>query len=378
MRGAIFKIEKDFDKEIRNFLKKTIVKKFFGAILIPCKVPANDSYAYLLIRDEALIEKASILPPVMPIQGGRVLKSFTRLGKIDAKVAVIMRPCEIRASIELSKLEQVDLTNVTLISVDCPGVIPLSDYLEDPVKGTDTFKEAFKTWESDSVRELCKVCYNFTLTGSDLHIGILGSEQGNLFLIPVSEKGRNLLDFFNINYENDISSWENIVKKKEDERKIKRKEFRENLRQEIEGIDNLLKTFSDCLNCHNCMRVCPICYCRQCFFDSDALNLPSTNYIKRAENRGSIKFPPETLLFHLGRMSHMITSCVSCGSCEDACPVSLPISRVFSFVAENVQNLFNYVPGMSVKDPVPTITYEEEELKEFENPYIETYNIQRM
>ena len=40
-------------------------------------------------------------------------------------------------------------------------------------------------------------------------------------------------------------------------------------------------------------------------------------------------FLPEPLLFQLGRMSHMSLSCVSCGMCEDACPVDIPVGRIF-------------------------------------------------
>jgi formate dehydrogenase subunit beta len=69
----------------------------------------------------------------------------------------------------------------------------------------------------------------------------------------------------------------------------------------------------------------------------------------------------------------MIFSCVSCGTCEDACPMGLPVAQVFSLVADNAQRLLNYVPGRSKEEPLPAAVYQEEELWEVEKPYFETY-----
>ncbi|MCK4234552.1 4Fe-4S binding protein, partial [candidate division WOR-3 bacterium] len=71
-------------------------------------------------------------------------------------------------------------------------------------------------------------------------------------------------------------------------------------------------------------------------------------------------------LFHLGRMTHMSLSCVGCGACEDACPMSIDVSQIFNFVADDSQELFNYVPGKSVEELLPLKTYKEDELHEVE------------
>ena len=376
MKGAVISGEKGINEKILDLLKNALDKGYFDAILIPSIVPAGDSYAYLLIKDKSLLEGASPLPPIMPVQGGKVLDKLTRLGKGEHKIAAVMRPCEIRAAIELFKLKQTNLENITFISTDCPGAIPLSDHLKNQAKSEDDFKNALDTWESDAVREVCKICHRFSMIGADFHIGLLGTKTGNISLIPNSEKGENLLDSLGVTYEDDVSGWEEKVKEKEKERQETRENVQKEFMLKTGGHDNLLETFSTCITCHNCMRVCPICYCRQCYFDSEALSLPPENYLTRAERKGSIKFPPDTLLFHLGRMSHMVFSCVSCGACEDACPVSLPVSQVFGLVGDRVQKVFNYVPGASIEDPLPILVYEEEELKEFEKQYIETYSKQ--
>ena len=124
-----------------------------------------------------------------------------------------------------------------------------------------------------------------------------------------------------------------------------------------------------CINCHNCMRVCPICYCRQCNFDSDKMKYSFEDYITRAEARGVLIVPTDTMLFHIGRMLHMSLSCVSCGMCEDACPMNIPVAQIFTMVGDRNQKAFDYVPGRSIDEILPLTTFEEKEFQEVEQSY---------
>jgi len=354
---------------ILDLLKKGLERKCFDAILIPVKVPAGDSYVWVLAQDNTLLDDASPLPPVMPVQGAKAISSVMRRGKGRKMIAAVMRPCEISATIELSKLGQVELDNVFLISIDCPGVLPLSDYLEDAKKGGVAFEKVFKQWGNESVRPICRVCHRFSIPmeASDIHIGMLGAGEGDIFIIPNSPKGETILKELDISPKKDIDSWKDKVEEITKEREKKRENLQEELKPEVIGLDRLLDTFGKCINCHNCMRVCPVCYCRQCYFDSEKLKHPYEDYLLRAEMSGGLRFLPDTLLFHIGRMAHMSLSCVSCGSCEDACPLKIPVSQIFCLIADETQKLFDYIPGRKTDEPVPMATYKEEELKEVED-----------
>lgn len=373
MKGSILPVEKNISETVIDFLKKGLDKKCFEAVILPKRVPSGDSFAYLLIKDESIIEGTSPLPPVIPVQGAKAISNLTRLGNAKKKILAIMHPCEIRATVELFKLKQAGLDNLLFMSFDCPGVLPLADYLENPEKNDQIYQQAYQKWESKDVRPVCKICTEFSAPASDLHIGLLGADRGKFFLIPVSPEGKGILDSLGLKTDDSLDSWEMEVKKLKKEKENKRKEAHRVQKTEVEGPDKLLETFSKCINCHNCMRVCPVCYCRQCYFDSEAFKLPPENFIKRAEKRGSFRLPADTLLFHLGRMSHMILSCVSCGTCEDACPMSIPVAQVFSMVADKAQQQFDYKPGLNREEPLPSVVYKEEELREVEKPYSETY-----
>ena len=366
-KGASLAVDGNAQKAIIEFAKKSLKQGAFDAVLIPCRVSAGDSFAYHLIGSETILEAASPLPPVMPVQGARVISSITRRGKGKKKIAAIMRPCEARATIELAKLGQVDLENITLITMDCPGVMPLSGYFEDADKGNEVFHDASQKWDSQPMRPVCWICDKFSSTGGeDLHIGTMARKSGSILLVPRSSKGEDVLKKIGLSLEEDVTDWEASVTKLTDQRKQKREQSNKTLRAGIEGIDKLTQAFSACINCHNCMRVCPICYCRQCHFDSDKMKFSFEDYLSRAERRGSLRVPTDTLLFHIGRMLHMSLSCVSCGMCEDACPTAIPVAQIFTLVGDRNREAFDYVPGRSVDEPLPLTTFEREELEEVE------------
>ena len=369
-KGAILAAEEGMEKGICNFIRQALSQSCFDAVLIPSRVSGGDSFAYFLVQNEASLEGASPLPPIMPVQAARVISSLTGRGKGKKKIGVLVRPCEARATIELAKLGQLDLENITIITMDCPGVIPLSNYFEDVGKGDKVFEDAFQNWNSEPMRPVCRICDKFSSAGAeDLHIGIMGAKGGSILLIPHSPKGEDALNKMGLSLEEDVKDWEASVNKLTKERKQKRNQNNEGLRSDIEGIDRLLETFSACINCHNCMRVCPICYCRQCHFDSDNMKFSFDDYLTRAEARGGLTIPTDTLLFHIGRMLHMSLSCVSCGMCEDACPMAIPVAQVFTLVGNRNQEAFDYIPGRSVDEPLPLKTFEEEEFLEVEQSY---------
>jgi formate dehydrogenase subunit beta len=369
-KGALLPADVSAQKGIIDFAKQALKQGAFDAVLIPSRVPAGDSFAYFLIRNEAVLEGASPLSPIMPVQGARLISSITRRGKGQRRIAAIVRPCEARATIELAKLGQVDLENIILITMDCPGVTPLSDYSEDAKKGDEVFGDASQNWKNKPMRPVCRICDKFSATGAeDLHIGTLGTKSGSILLMPNSSKGESILNKLGISLEEDISGWEAKVNKLIEERREERKQSNDALRTDIEGIDALTEAFGACINCHNCMRVCPICYCRQCHFDSDDMKFTFNDYFTRAKARGRLMVPTDTLLFHIGRMLHMSLSCVSCGMCEDTCPMAIPVAQIFTVVGDRNQAAFDYVPGRSIDEPLPLRTFEKEEFLEVEQSY---------
>ncbi len=357
----------DIEQTILGFITNAWEKECFDALLIPAEIPSKDSYADILMQDPSFLKDASPLPPIISVQGGRVISSLTKHGKLSQRVVAVMRPCEIRAGLELSKLGQADLENVLFISVDCPGALPLADYVSDPEHGKAEYRRVLQEWGNDAIRPVCQTCLHFAAPVGDVHIGLLGDEK-NIFTIPTNEKGQEFLQALDISEAENLDVWENkvnAIKKKKEENK---KASEEKMNTQVLGLDGLFDVFSKCIACHNCMKVCPVCYCRLCYFESGDMKHEAKDYLYRAKSQGNLNFPVDKLLFHSGRMAHMSLICVQCGCCEDACPASIPVAQIFSFIADKNQALFKYLPGMN-KDEMPLVVYREEEFEKFEDAH---------
>ena len=363
-QGARLEASDGLKGAIGDFMRQALAAGVADAVLVPVRTPAGDSYAWILTSDPALLGGADLIAPTMPVQGAKALKSLTRKGKGTVKVLAVMRPCEVRAAIELSKLNQVHLDNIILVSYDCLGAVPLQDYVGDPAGSEDRFASMLEARETDdeAVKPVCRICVDFALVDSDIHLGAIGEAAGSALLVARSEKGRAALDAMDIACEEDLSGWMTAVSglraRREDRRALALAETGAGL----QGFDGLHKTFADCIGCHNCQSACPICYCRQCYFDSEVARLDAGALLDAAIERGGISFPGNRVMFHTGRMAHMSLSCVSCGQCSDACPVSIPVADIFSYMAGLTQPTFEYVAGRNDGEPLPLRHFREDEV----------------
>ncbi len=382
-KGARLPASDGVEAALVAWLKQALNKHIFDALLIPVEVPAGDSFAYVLLQDPAILERARPLPPVMPVQGGKAISRLTIGSSRDSqpkltRIAVVVRPCEVRAAVELSKLKQACLDNLCIISLDCPGVLPLADYLRDPAAGATRFAQAALQWDRSPMRATCQICNHFSMPLSDLHVGTLGSADSTLLIIPGSPEGARVLEALEMPLDAALDGWAERVKELEQAQAEQRRQAQAELSETIAGTASLLDVFSSCINCHNCQRVCPVCYCRQCYFESAALKLGPENYLGRSKLKGALRFPPDTLLFHIGRASHMILSCVSCGACQDACPMDIPVAQVFSLLADRAQAALGYTAGESREQTLPLVDYEMDELHHVEQAYVEVYHKQEV
>jgi formate dehydrogenase subunit beta len=198
-------------------------------------------------------------------------------------------------------------------------------------------------------------------------VGTVGVEGERVLLIPHNKRGEALLAALGLGMDQPLDEWSKAAEEARGRKTAAREKAHADMLARTHGLDNLMGVLRDCINCHNCQRVCPICYCKQCYFDAPSVRADATDHLDRARRSGSIRLPSDVLLFHLGRMSHMVLSCVSCGACEDACPMDVPVSQLFSMVGREAQRTFDYVPGRSLDEARPLSTYRLQELTEVED-----------
>ncbi|MBN1754878.1 hypothetical protein JW877_01560 [bacterium] len=369
LKGAPLSLAEGARGALLSFLRETLDNGLLDALLIPMKVPAGDSYAWVLVKDKSLLEDANPFAPIMPVQGARALSSITKHGAPDLRIGAVLRPCEQRAAIELCKLKQLDMEKVVFITLDCPGVIPLKDWFSDPEKGETQFQQLLEKGDflSPQMRPVCQICDKMSApidvdnaTFPDIHFALLGVPENKGLLIPFSDIGNELLEKTGQALSSDTQTWQSKVKEINAQKCGKRKTAHEKLDKEISGPEKFPKAFAFCINCHNCMRVCPVCYCQKCYFDSEMLKHSADTYLERSMKKGSLWFKPDSLLFQIGRLSHMSLSCVSCGTCQDACPMDIIVGQVFAFSSDQTQQAFEYAAGRNLDETLPMRIYQED------------------
>lgn len=354
----------DIRSAIKDFISSAVEKDQFQLVLMPMKVPAENSYAWMMIKDKDILKQAHSIAPIMPVNAANAIKRYTRKGSGSYKIAAVIRPCELRAVVELVKLNQIKTEDLTLITYDCNGAIPMQNYIADPKIGEENFDSILSGSGTDELlKDTCRICDKFSISeAADLHFA---DNKNEIIIIANSEKGKAVVEVQDITSE--VTTWSEKIEKRTAERKeIREKEFK-NIEKIAVGLDKLSETFADCIGCHNCNSVCPICYCRQCYFDS-VVNKPNSDFIMlRADKKGSLGYPQDKIMFHVGRMAHMSLSCINCGLCSDVCPVDIPVAKIFSFTGDKTQKAFEYEPGRSTDEALPMRDYKTEELGELKD-----------
>jgi len=373
-KATVKVIDGKTDEAIIGFLKSLLKEEVVEAILIPKPLPSQDGFAQTLIRDPEKLNGVCVLSPTMPVQSARVISNLSvkNLGK---KVAAVLKACEIRAAVELAKFLQVKLDNVCFIGIDCPGTFEVADYakmVQEGKGGGALAKELLKGMEKGEIsspsgyafRTACQMC-EYPVPQADIRLKLFGYQGDQEIGVEIGDKlereieEKSILSFS----ENEPASRDEVVSKVIAERTKKRDALFQEFKGMAKDLQAFLDRFSTCIRCHNCMVACPICYCKECVFRTAVFEHDGDQFLRWADRKGGIRMPTDTLIFHLIRMSHMVTSCIGCGLCDSACPSRLPVATLFRSVGDKIQKMFNYIPGKDVKEVPPVATFKEEELK---------------
>ena len=373
-KAAVKVIDGKTDEAIIGFLKSFLKEGVVEAILIPKPLPSQDGFVQTLIRDPEKLNGVCVLSPTMPVQSARVISNLSvkNLGK---KVAAVLKSCEIRAAVELAKFLQVKLDNVCFIGIDCPGTFEVSDYakmVQERKGGESLTKELLKGMEKGEIsppsgyafRTACQMC-EYPVPQADMRLKLFGYHGDQEIGIDIGDKlekeieGKGIFSFS----ESEPASRNEVVSKIIAEKTKKRDALFQEFKGMVKDLQAFLDRFSTCIRCHNCMVACPICYCKECVFRTAVFEHDGDQFLRWADRKGGIRMPTDTLIFHLIRMSHMVTSCIGCGLCDSACPSRLPVATLFRSVGDKIQKMFNYIPGQDVKEVPPVATFKEDELK---------------
>ena len=369
----IYKIQEETPlHSVRLFLKSILARDEISSMLVPVRSVHNNSVMPALVSDPEELEHADPLSPSFQLSGAKLVSKLTKRGAGE-RIGVFLRPCEYRAFVELIKIKQASWDNLIVISSDCAGAFSNSvfnaSFREKGDEYTDEFiKTRFESALSDDmggcITTACTICTSPFPENVDISISLLNAKFGEIRISSGTEKGSMLLGDLDLESSELLPEIESrkkeIIKKRlESESAVFQDVF-----EQTSNIPGLANYLSACVNCYNCRVACPVCFCKECVFNTDAVEYEPFQYQGWSMARGMIKMPADTLFFHITRMIHMGLSCVGCGQCSNACPNDIPLAELFKMVGLKAQKGFDYVPGRSVEDAPPLSVFNEDEYQD--------------
>ena len=358
-------------ESVRGLLESLVTAGIVDEILAPAAQGSGNA-TLALFADPATFPAMLPFSPVMPVQAARMVSRIA-FNDPGARIAVVLKPCEARAAVELIKLSQIRPENLLFVNIDCPGTVELAAFAKaglDPVAEAERLaaqmeKGGATAPEGAPLRTACSVCENPEAGWGELRVHAFGAKAGEPLGIEAEEGLAAKLEAAGAaRFEGaGLLARPAVVSALKAERVKARETLFAAFEKEANGLDGLKKAFSTCIKCLNCMENCPICYCKLCIFKSTTFDHPAERYPRWAARKGVQKMPAETMLFHLTRLNHMASSCIGCGVCDTSCPMGLPVATLFRKVAASVQGMLEYVPGRSVEDAIPLSKFREDELQ---------------
>jgi formate dehydrogenase subunit beta len=274
----------------------------------------------------------------------------------NARIGTLLRPCEMRALIEMAKHTELRMDHLLTISVDCLGTLPADEYqwrLERAVNKTPAEEnqlpqsgdwlahEALKFARHGGIihyryRPACQVCRSPAAEGADINIHVLGLPVRQVML--VSSSNPDIAERLHLDQLMDglaenqlITQHERTVSKMNERHQRTLDRVKDSIAHLLPAdVDALIQKLENCEDCQSCMQACPIC----------SVNQPVRNEHGQYNRAGVLRW---------------LISCAGCGMCEQSCPNQLPIASFFGHIRQQLADEWQYISGRSLDDPLPMI-----------------------
>lgn len=341
---------------VRGLLKALLANGVVDSMLVPVETPSADRVAPRLVKDVRQLEEANPLAPVMRVNSASLLARL-RVGDGSARTGAVMRPCELRAAVELAKARRIDLDKFVFIGIDCMGTYEREAYAQIARASIyhQTPTDEMLRWTRQGpiapyrLRPACQICERFVPENADISIGLIGLNVRERLLVEMRD---DLAASFPLRG-GEAGRREKAVSRLTSIRRRRREEALEETGRLIADLASVLALLSPCTACFECLYVCPL-YTSHPFrplntkaVDTQARrNLPSgEGWMGRDHETGPIG--------ELIELERRAVSCVGCGMCESVCVNHVPLTAIQGVLGGKIREQFHYVPGRNVKEKLP-------------------------
>lgn len=304
-------------------------------------VPPNGDGKPRWLDDPAAEHKINPFRPVMRENLARHVPRMIRAHP-DLRIGVLLRPCEMRALIEMSKRKAFPRDRLVTICFDCLGTYPQEEYeWRTHRKGnlSDLSGETLQFARQGGIlayryRAACQICTSPTARSADINVHVLGLPVRQQILVEVPEEQA----VENLQLQRCVNGLAEASQIEQHQHLVTRLEQRhaqtmERLIQTLDellpkNVERLIDQLESCGDCQSCMSICPIC---------------AAEFPRRGADG---HYPPQAI-------RRWLVSCAGCGMCEQACTSNLPLGVIFGAIRQKLDQELDYVPGQDWTQPLP-------------------------
>jgi len=351
----------DAGRAVNMLLAGLLEQNIVQAVIVPAAVPPSVLPMTRLLNNPSDLDQASPLAPVAGVSAATQVAKISR-GPQEIKIAAVLRPCEMRAVVELHKLNQAQLDNLFLIGLECPGRLENQDYIDLQDQNQDLDQRFYRDEDLQSrIAITCRSCTDFLPENAHLNICVLGLDLDQQAGIAWDEgAGAHAAEALELKPGQEPGERGRAVDSLRSQRESAREEVMSRSRETISSSSGLQSMIAHCLGCFNCQRACPVCFCRECVCSREAFEQNLEMLHTRAGRTGGIRLPAGMTMFHLTRLAHMAHACVGCGQCSSVCPIHIPVADIFRTVGARTQEELDYKAGRSPEEPIPHLNFSTE------------------
>lgn len=324
---------------LRKFLSSWWINYQLDAMLAPIELDTNASPTTQSIMDPINVGHVNPFAPFMPYNAAIQARKFVREHP-GVRLALMLRPCELRTYIEQQKRDPLQDAEVLLIGVDCLGTYTQQEYNRRVMAmgASQVIAEVLQNasqggWKQLPFRTACQVCDWSGPRGADMIFGIIGVESDkHLLVILRNEECDARLGIAAIASklasEYQVSHRETMVGAIADTHAGMRRMLLEEMQKKcsFDELGCLLGLFARCTLCGECLKACPFCQ-----------GEPAVRKVQRGENLLS--------LTDLVDISRRLISCPGCGMCEESCEKHIPMTLIFSALSHRIRDEIHYRAG---------------------------------
>jgi len=341
--------------KVRDLIRTIWLETGLDGMLVTMNEGDELSTTPRFITNVSQVNEINPFKPLMEINAARLIPELVA-NHPNANIAALLRPCELRALTEMTKITTIKINDLLTICVDCLGTLPTDEYqwrmerMEKnvPADGNKIVKsneqlahEALKFARQGGIvpyryRSACQVCTSPAADSAKINIQVLGLPVRQQLLVMVNDPAlEKSLPFEKLvdgkADKNLIVQHDRLLSKMSERHQRTMEQVNAGLGDLLPtDVDAVIRQLESCGNCQDCMQVCPICSIHQPIRSSDG-------HYDREE------------------VIRWLVSCAGCGMCEQSCPNHLPIYSIFAHIREQLSKDWEHIPGQSQDEPLPSI-----------------------